>query len=464
VGLHVQHLILLNILLTLNIGGLGTDLLVVLLEGGQILTGLGELSFLHTLSDVPMDEGTLGVHQIELVIDTGEHLGDGGGVGDHADGTLHLSQVSSGDDGGGLVVDSALESGGAPVDELDGTLGLDGGDGSVDILGDDISAVHQAAGHVLSVTGVALGHHGGGLESGVGDLGHGQLLVVGLLGGDDGSPRAQHEVDTGVGHQVGLELSDIDVQGTIEPQRGGQGGDGLGQQPVQVGVGGTLNVQVATADIVDGLVVQHDGNIGVLQQRVGGQHGVVGLNNGGGDLGGRVDGETQLGLLSVVDGKTLQKKGSQTGTGTSSDGVEAEESLESGTVVSQLTDTVQAQVNNLLSDGVVTTGVVVGGILLSGDQLLGVEQLTVGTGTDLIDDGGLQVEEDATGNVLTGTSLGEEGVESIILNSEGLVGGHGTIGLDTVLQAVQLPAGVTDLDTGLSQVDGDNFPHCVVIK
>jgi len=37
------------------------------------------------------------------------------------------------------------------------------------------------------VAGVALGHHGGGLEGGVGDLGNGELLVVGLLGGDDGS-------------------------------------------------------------------------------------------------------------------------------------------------------------------------------------------------------------------------------------------------------------------------------------
>merc|ERR1740139_1843105 len=35
------------------------------------------------------------------------------------------------------TVDSALETGRAPVDELDGPLGLDGGDGGVDILGDD---------------------------------------------------------------------------------------------------------------------------------------------------------------------------------------------------------------------------------------------------------------------------------------------------------------------------------------
>merc|ERR1712166_453827 len=33
---------------------------------------LGELTLLHTFPDVPMDEGTLGVHKIELVVNAGE--------------------------------------------------------------------------------------------------------------------------------------------------------------------------------------------------------------------------------------------------------------------------------------------------------------------------------------------------------------------------------------------------------
>merc|ERR1719456_948049 len=132
-----------------SFGGLDSDFFVILLEGGKILSGLGELSFFHTLSDVPMDEGSLGVHEIELVINSGEDLSDGGGVGDHADGSHDLGEITTWHNGWGLVVDTALESSGAPVDELDGSLGLDGGDGSVDILGDDITSVHEAASHVL---------------------------------------------------------------------------------------------------------------------------------------------------------------------------------------------------------------------------------------------------------------------------------------------------------------------------
>jgi hypothetical protein len=42
-----------------------------------------------------------------------------------------------------LVADAELEARGAPVDELDGALGLDGGDGGVDVLGDDVCAVAE---------------------------------------------------------------------------------------------------------------------------------------------------------------------------------------------------------------------------------------------------------------------------------------------------------------------------------
>ena len=102
---------------------------------------------------------------------------------------------------------------------------------------------------------------------------------------------------------------------------------------------------------------------------------------------------------------------------------------------------------------VVTTGVVVGGILLSGDELLWVEELSVGSGSDLVDNGRLEIKEDGSWDVLASTGLGEEGVESIITSADGLVGWHLTVRLNSVLKAEELPAGVTDLDTGLSNVD-----------
>jgi hypothetical protein len=454
-----ESLVLLTLLLAFTLSGFGADLFVVLLEGSHVFTSLRELTLLHTLTNVPVNEGTLGVHEIELVVLAGKHLRDGGGVGDHADGALHLGKITTGNNGRRLVVDTALEAGGAPVNELDGALGLDGGNGSVDILGNDITTEHEAGSHVLAVAGVALNHHGSGLEHSVGDLGNGELLVVGLLGRDDGSEGRQHEVDTRVRHEVGLELGKINVEGTVEAERGGEGRDDLSDQTVQVGVGRALDVEGTAAQIVDSLVVKHDSDIHVLEEGVAGQNHVVGLNNGVGNLGRGPDAETNLGLLAVVDRETLAKKGAKTGSSATTNGLVDHKALETSAVVGQLADAVENEVDNLLSNGVVTTGKVVGGILLAGDELLGVEELAVGAGADLVDNSGLEVDEHGTGNVLAGAGLREEGVEGIIATTDGLVGGHLAIRLNSVLEAEQLPAGVAALDTGLTDVDRKSFTH-----
>merc|ERR1711976_406661 len=301
--------------------------------------------------------------------------------------------------------------------------------------------------------GVALHHLVGGLKAGVGDLSHGQLLMVGLLSRDDGGIGGQGEVDTGVGHQVGLELSQIHIEGTIEPQGGGDGADDLADQTVQVGVGGALNVQVPAADVIDGLIVDHEGTVGVLQGGMGGQDGVVGLNHSSGHLGCGVDRELQLGLLAIVNRQPLHEQGGETRAGATTKAVEDEEALQTSALISQLADPVQDKIHNLLANGVVTTGIVVGSILLASDQLLRVEQLAVGASADLINHSGLKIHKDCTGHMLAGTSLAEEGVEGIVSTSDGLVRGHLAIRLDAVLQTVELPASITDLDASLANMD-----------
>merc|ERR1712165_273073 len=49
--------------------------------------------------------------------------------------------------------------------------------------------------------------------------------------------------------------------------------------------------------------------------------------------------------------------------------------------------------------------------------------------------------------------------DSLVSSTDGLIGGHLAIGLDSVLEAVQLPARVADLGPGLADVDRDAFPH-----
>ncbi|OAY73790.1 hypothetical protein ACMD2_07750, partial [Ananas comosus] len=299
---------------------------------------------------------------------------------------------------GTTVVDPALEAGGAPVDKLDGALGLDGGNGSIDVLGDDVAAIHEAAGHVLAMAGVTLGHHGGRLKCAVRNLGHGELLMVGLLSRDNRGVGGEHEVDARVGNQIGLELCHIHIQGAIKSQRGR-----------------------AAADVINGLIVEENCNISVLQKGVGGENTVVGLDDRGGDL--------RRGIHTKARASA------------SANSIEDEKALKPSAVVGKLPDAVEAEINNLLANckieinnqiiilyqgitGIVATGEVVGGIFLAADELLGVEELAVGSGPHLIDHSGFQINKHSTGDMLPCTCLAEEGVECIITSTDSFIAGH----------------------------------------
>ena len=55
--------------------------------------------------------------------------------------------------------------------------------------------------------------------------------------------------------------------------------------------------------------------------------------------------------------------------------------------------------------------------------------------------------------MLASTCLTEEGFEGV--SSPNIVTWHLAIGLNAMFQAVELPAGIADLDTSLANVDGD---------
>ena len=85
--------------------------------------------------------------------------------------------------------------------------------------------------------------------------------------------------------------------------------------------------------------------------------------------------------------------------------MEHEEALETSAVVGELSDSVEAEIDDFFTDGVVSSGEVVGGIFFSRDELFGVEELSVGSGSDFIDDGGFKIEEDASWDVLSGSGF-----------------------------------------------------------
>ena len=68
-------------------------------------------------------------------------------------------------------------------------------------------------------------------------------------------------------------------------------------------------------------------------------------------------------------------------------------------------------------------------IFLSTDELLRMEQLAVCASSDFINDSGLKIYENCTRHVLSCTGLAEEGVESIVTSTNGLITWHLPISL-----------------------------------
>merc|ERR1740138_1581036 len=259
-----SELVTVALLLALALRCLDAHFFVILLECREVFAGLRELTLLHAFPDIPMHKSALGVHEIKLVINARENLGNGGAVRNHAASTHHLGQVTTWDHGRRLVIDAAFKPGRTPVNKLNGALRLNGGNRGVDILGHNVATVHHTAGHVLAVAWVALDKHRGRLEDRHRDLSHAQLLMVSLLCRDNGRVARQHEVDPWVWDKIGLELGNVHIERAVEAQRCREGGNDLCEEAIQVRVGRTLDIQIAAADIIKCLIVVHNCYIRVL--------------------------------------------------------------------------------------------------------------------------------------------------------------------------------------------------------
>jgi hypothetical protein len=148
------------------------------------------------------------------------------------------------------------------------------------------------------------------------------------------------------------------------------------------------------------LVVNTEGLVGVLNELVDGQSGVVRLDNGVGDLGGGDDGEGSHHTVGELLTDLGDQECTHTGTGTTTQGVSDLETLEAVASLGLTTDDIDDLVDKLGTLGVVALGPVVTGTGLTEDEVVGTEELAKGTGTDSVHGTGLEIDQNGTGNVL----------------------------------------------------------------
>ena len=218
----------------------------------------------------------------------------------------------------------------------------------------------------------------------LGELGDGEGAV--LLGAAGGEGREAHheEVETGEGDEVHGELAEVGVELAGEAQAAGDARHDGRDEVVEVAERGRGELEGAEADVVQGLVVKHHALVGVLDQLVHGQRGVVGLHHRVGHLGRRHHREGAHDAVGVLLADLGDEQRAHAGARAAAERVADLEALEAVAGLGLLAHHVQHRVDQLGALRVVALGPVVARARLAEDEVVGAEDLAVGARADRV--------------------------------------------------------------------------------
>jgi len=344
-----------------------------------------------------MQESLTSEHSSELITDTLEELLDGGRVTDEGGGHLKTTWRNGAKSGLNVVWN--------PLNEVRGVLVLDVAHLVLNLLHGDLSTEDGRAGQIATVSEIRGGHHVLWVEH-----------LLGQLWNSDGTERmstaagkrseANHEeMETWEWHHVDGQFAEIRVKLTRETQAGGNAGHDGGDQVVEVTVRWVVELEGSHADIVESLVIDTEGLVGVLDQLMDGESGVVWLDNGIGDLWRWDNGESGHHAVWELLTDLGDQKRTHTGTSSTTEGVGDLEALEAVTALRLATHDIKNLVDKLSTLGVMSLSPVVTGTGLTENEVVWTEKLAEWAGADGIHGTRLQIDKNGTRNILVARCL-----------------------------------------------------------